>query len=93
MASSDIAMPPAALWTAMRRARTAISMASARRSTRSVVRMMSAASEVAVEPRAPMATPMSAAARAGASLTPSPTMTVTARARSSCTAATLSAGS
>ena len=55
-----------------------MSMASASRSSRSVVSTMSAASEDAVEPRAPIATPTVAAARAGASLTPSPTMTVTA---------------
>ena len=36
----------------------------------------SAASDEAVAPRAPIATPTSAAARAGASLMPSPTMTV-----------------
>ena len=48
---------------------------------RSVVNTMSAASEDAVAPRAPIATPTVAAASAGASLTPSPTITVTARSR------------
>ena len=48
----------------------------------------------AVAPRAPIATPTSAAASAGASLIPSPTMIVTPpAARSASTAATFSAGS
>ena len=72
------AIPMAALCTAIRRERRAITIASASRSSRSVVSTMSAASELAVEPRTPIAMPTSAAARAGASLTPSPTMAVTA---------------
>ena len=53
---------------------------------------MSAASDDAVAPLAPMATPMSAAASAGASLSPSPTMIVTPCSRSAPTASTFSAG-
>ena len=60
---------------AMRRERRAMRMASGSRSRRSTVMTTSAASELAVAPRAPMATPTSALARAGASLMPSPTMT------------------
>ena len=85
-------MPTTALCTAMCRDQRAMSIASASRSTRSVVNTMSAASEEAVAPRAPIATPTVAAASAGASLIPSPTITVTARSRSARTAATLSAG-
>ena len=92
MATNDNVMPTTALCTAMRRDQRAMSIASARRSRRSVVNTMSAASEEAVAPRAPIATPTVAAANAGASLTPSPTITVTARSRSARTAATLSAG-
>ena len=44
---------------------------------------------LAVEPRAPIAIPTSAAASAGASLTPSPTITVTAFPRSARTAGDL----
>ena len=92
IAASDIAMPASALCTAIRRARRAISIASARRSSRSVVSTTSAASEEAVAPRAPIATPTVAAASAGASLRPSPTITVTARCPSARTPATLLAG-
>ena len=55
---------------------------------------MSAASDDAVAPRAPIATPTSATARAGASLMPSPTMTSgpAASSRSCWTASTLSVG-
>ncbi len=57
-----------------------------------MVNTMSEASDDALAPRAPIATPTVAAASAGASLIPSPTITVTARPRSARTAATLSAG-
>ena len=55
---------------------------------------MSAASDDAVAPRAPIATPTSAAARAGASLMPSPIITVPPGAliRSALTASTFSIG-
>ena len=89
---SDITMPASALCTAIRRARRAISIASASRSSRSVVSTTSAASEEAVAPRAPIATRTVAAASAGASLRPSPTITVTARCASARTPATLLAG-
>ncbi len=85
-------MPTAALCTAMPRARRAMLMASARRSSRSVVSTMSAASDEAVEPRAPIAIPTVAAARAGASLTPSPTMTEVAVSLSARTQATFPSG-
>ncbi len=55
----------------------AIAIASATRSSRSTISTTSAASLEAVAPRAPIATPTSAAASAGASLMPSPTMIVT----------------
>ena len=66
----------ATLWTAIPRERRAIRIASATRSSRSTTRTTSAASDDAVAPRAPIATPTSAAASAGASFTPSPTMIV-----------------
>ena len=56
------------------------------------VNTTSAASDEAVAPRTPIATPTSAAARAGASLMPSPTMTTMPRSRSSRTTSTFSAG-
>ena len=57
-----------------------------------MVTTTSAASEEAVTPLAPMATPTSARASAGASLMPSPTMIVGPAARSAMTTSTLSAG-
>ena len=90
---NDRPIPISTLWTAIPRDRLAIRIASARRSSRSTTRTTSAASEDAVAPRAPMATPTSAAARAGASFTPSPTMTVTPPSPSAFTASTLSVGS
>ncbi len=87
-------MPTITLWSAIVRARRAIRMASGRRSSRSTVITRSAASELAVAPRAPIATPTSAVASAGASLMPSPTMTRIpfASAFSWATASTLSVG-
>ena len=94
IATSDIPMPAITLCRAIVRARWAMRIASGSRSRRSTVITRSAASELAVAPRAPMATPTSAVASAGASLMPSPTMTriPSARAFSSATASTLSAG-
>ena len=79
---------------AIERARRAIWTASVRRSSRSTVMTMSAASEEALAPRAPIATPTSARARAGASLSPSPTITIGPEAsdRSAWTASTFSDG-
>ncbi len=94
MAPNDRPMPTSTLCSAIERERLAIVMASATRSSRSTISTTSAASLEAVAPRAPIATPTSAAARAGASLIPSPTMIVTPpSARSASTAATLSEGS
>ena len=92
MAAMERPMPAITLWVAMRLARRAMTAASPRRSSRSTVRTTSAASELAVAPRAPMATPTSARASAGASLMPSPTMMVTPLRRSSVTASTFSCG-
>ena len=94
IAPMDRPMPITTLWMAIVRDRRAIRIASGSRSRRSTVMTMSAASELAVAPRAPIATPTSAAASAGASLIPSPTITrmPLASARSSVTASTLSAG-
>ncbi len=69
-------MPIMTLWRAIRRARCAIMIASPTRSSRSVRMTTSAASDEALAPRAPSATPISATASAGASLMPSPTMMV-----------------
>ena len=85
-------MPTTTLWSAMRRLRRAMTTASPSRSRRSTVRTTSAASEEAVAPRAPTATPTSASASAGASLMPSPTMIVRPARCSSRTASTFSAG-
>ena len=60
-----------------RTVRRARSSACGSRSSRSPIRAMSAVSMATPEPAAPMATPMSAVARAGASLTPSPTIATT----------------
>ena len=84
MASRESPMPATTLWVAMARERRAMTTASPSRSSRSTVRTTSAASDEAVAPRAPMATPTSARARAGASLMPSPTMMVGADRRASC---------
>ena len=94
IATSDIPIPAMTLWTAIWRDRFARRMASASRSRRSTVITRSAASELAVAPRAPIATPTSAMASAGASLMPSPTMTTgpSESAISWRTASTLSAG-
>ena len=94
IATIDIPIPRTTLWTAIERARRAIWTASVRRSSRSTVMTMSAASEEALAPRAPIATPTSARARAGASLSPSPTITIGPEAsdRSAWTASTFSAG-
>ena len=94
MAAIDRPIPTTTLWIAIDRARREMRMASGSRSSRSTVMTTSAASELAVAPRAPMATPTSAAASAGASLRPSPTITrmPPASAFSSVTASTLSAG-
>ena len=86
-------IPITTLCSAIRRERRAIEMASAIRSRRSTIRTMSAASDDAVAPRAPIATPTSAAASAGASFRPSPTKIVTPSSRSASTAFTFSAGS
>ena len=86
-------MPITTLCSAIRRERRAIEMASAIRSSRSTIRTTSAASDEAVAPRAPIATPTSAAASAGASFNPSPTKIVTPSSRSASTALTFSAGS
>ena len=75
-------MPTSTACSAMRLERWAMRIASASASTRSTIRTTSAASEDAVAPRAARATPTSAAARAGASFTPSPTMIVAASALS-----------
>ncbi len=88
----DIAIPATTLWTAMRRVRRASTCASPSRSRRSTVSTMSAASEDAVAPRAPMAIPTSASANAGASLMPSPTIIVGANSLSARTTSSLSAG-
>ena len=85
-------IPPITDCTAILRERCAIVIASTSRSRRSTTSTMSAASDDAVAPLAPMATPMSAAASAGASLSPSPTMIVTPCSRSAPTASTFSAG-
>ena len=78
MAAIDRPMPRNTLCNAIDRDRRAMRIASTSRSSRSTTSTTSAASEEAVAPRAPMATPTSAAANAGASLIPSPTITVTA---------------
>ncbi len=91
--TNDRPMPITTLWTAIPRERRAIRIASATRSSRSTTRTTSAASDEAVAPRAPIATPTSAAASAGASFTPSPTMIVGPNSPSAFTASTLSAGS
>ena len=94
IATIDSPIPMPMLWTAIRRERRAIRMASGSRSRRSTAITRSAASELAVAPRAPIATPTSAVASAGASFSPSPTITriPAALSRSSATASTLSAG-
>ena len=86
-------IPITTLCSAIRRERRAIAIASAIRSSRSTTRTTSAASDDAVAPRAPIATPTSAAASAGASFSPSPTKIVTPSSRSASTALTFSAGS
>ena len=94
IATTDIPIPRTTLWTAIERARRAIWTASVKRSSRSTAMTMSAASEDALAPRAPIATPTSARARAGASLRPSPTITIgpEASVRSAWTTSTFSDG-
>ena len=92
IAANDIPIPTTTLCRAMAPARLAMAMASESRSRRSTVSTTSAASDEAVPPLAPMATPTSARASAGASLMPSPTMIVGPAARSATTMSTLSAG-
>ena len=86
------AMPSQMLLRATRMVRRPISTASATLAMSSATSTTSADSLAAVEPRAPMAMPTSAAARTGASLTPSPTM-ITGRGSIAATAFTLSSGS
>ena len=89
MANRESPMPATTDWVAMVRERRAMVTASPSRSRRSTLRTTSATSDEAVAPRAPMATPTSARARAGASLMPSPTMTVGPNRRASSTACDL----
>ena len=93
MASPDIPIPATMLCSAMPWARLAIVTASETRSSRSTRITTSAASDDALAPRAPIAIPTFAAAKAGASLIPSPTITVGYWRCSAATASTLSAGS
>ena len=92
MAASDMPMPASTLCMAIRRVRRASTATSPRRPIWSTVRTASAASDDAVEPRAPMAIPTSARASAGASLIPSPVMITGARRCSRRTTSSLSAG-
>ena len=92
MAARDMAIPARTLCRAIRRVRRASAVTSPSRSRRSTVSTASAACDEAVAPRAPMATPTSASASAGASLMPSPTMIVGAWRRSIWTASSFSAG-
>ncbi|MNK94189.1 hypothetical protein D3C87_1143820 [compost metagenome] len=85
-------MPTMTLCQAMRRVPRAMVTASTRRSKRSTSRTTSAACTVEAAPRAPMATPTSAAARAGASLVPSPIMITVPDARARLILSSLSAG-
>gem|GEM_PF-4019477 len=92
--STTVATAMMMFWRITRTVRRAAPIAWGRRSRLSPISATSAVSTATAEPAAPMATPMSAAARAGASFTPSPTIATVCPPRcSSRTISSLSSGS